>query len=671
MCLPFSRCKRSDDGILTTDYIISRRSLVTWSIDPGRRILFDSGTDFAVLGHAFEPVKIYDARINLSSGLRSDNEMPVTANLCDAITVVKDLCGNKYILKYHYGINHCEKGLQESLLQPLQIRMSGNSFSDVHLHENGDGVPSQTLCIGDKEIFLFSNGVHMFLEGRKPTREERQSLPVLNLTSESIWDPDFLFQQAQKSEKLFLGKRKLTGTSRRTAIVDGSNTVNREANLAGATPMNSDTLDHSELAGFPRVEFPITELVGHKQSRKIWKGRPPNRTFFYIQGKYIPFHDPQIDDLQPTFAKVEIDKWCKILCCNDRKRVSATLRNTTRSHELLETMQGTIPYNFHKPRAPQLNARRCPGVVYTDTAFANVLGKTRATMFQAFLHQPSCRVYVVLMTSKATVKDAVSRFSSKHGFPNHLHGDRARELQLGKTKKFCEEHAIYLTATGERNKPTQNTHIEHMIGVLKRLTFQLLMQAKLDPEFWDYALQYACVIWNCTSKKKLHNATPDQLFFGYTCDLSHLRYPFGTHVNYRSDAPNFPGMTGIRRGIYLGPNVDDGDAFTYWIYDLQNQNIMSKCTIWLDLEARPRTAPAQSLGDFEFYKSKECDKANAFVDTAHDGWVPAEVITATSYDDWTAHYDICEDEQHQNCSNDVALQETTGHKVIGKHLCDS
>ena len=82
---------------------------------------------------------------------------------------------------------------------------------------------------------------------------------------------------------------------------------------------------------------------------------------------------------------------------------------------------------------------------------------------------------MVLMTSKVTVKDAVSRFSSKHGFSNHLHGDRARELQLGRTEKFCKEHAIYFTAIGKINKPTQNTHIEHMIGVLKRFTLQLLM----------------------------------------------------------------------------------------------------------------------------------------------------------------------------------------------------
>ena len=157
----------------------------------------------------------------------------------------------------------------------------------------------------------------------------------------------------------------------------------------------------------------------------------------------------------------------------------------------------------------------------------------------------------------------------------------------------------------------------------------------------------------------------------YTCDLNHLRFPYGTRVNYCSDAPNFLGMTGIRKGIYLGMNVDDDDAFTYWIYDLQSQNIMSKCNILLGMKIRPRTTPAQSLGEFEFQKSKEYDKANTFIDTAHYGWVPAEVITATCYDDWTAHYDICKNEQHQNYSNDDALQETTGHKVNGKRLCDS
>ena len=44
-----------------------------WNIEPSRRFLFDNGTDFEVLSHAFVTTKIYeDSKINLSSGVRSD-----------------------------------------------------------------------------------------------------------------------------------------------------------------------------------------------------------------------------------------------------------------------------------------------------------------------------------------------------------------------------------------------------------------------------------------------------------------------------------------------------------------------------------------------------------------------------------------------------------------------
>ena len=37
------------EGTISTHYCSARRGQVQWNIDPGQRILFDSGTDFAVL----------------------------------------------------------------------------------------------------------------------------------------------------------------------------------------------------------------------------------------------------------------------------------------------------------------------------------------------------------------------------------------------------------------------------------------------------------------------------------------------------------------------------------------------------------------------------------------------------------------------------------------------
>ena len=117
--------------------MISRRT-VHWDSSPVQRILFDSGTDFDVLGHCFAPIYTYpNTNIALTSGIRNDGS-PIYASLCDGETVEQDLAGNSYLLRYHYAIDHCDKPLQESLLQPLQIRNSGNTLYDKHLLKVSD-----------------------------------------------------------------------------------------------------------------------------------------------------------------------------------------------------------------------------------------------------------------------------------------------------------------------------------------------------------------------------------------------------------------------------------------------------------------------------------------------------------------------------------------------------
>ena len=114
--------------------------------------------------------------------------------------------------------------------------------------------------------------------------------------------------------------------------------------------------------------------------------------------------------------------------------------------------------------------------------------------FQVFLHMPSGKVHVELMLSKKSLPVALANYSMGHDTPNHLHGDRAKELKEGSCRKYCRVKAIRLTRTGEAKKSTQNTHCEHMIGVLKRMTFQFMRRSGIHPCFWNYALLYATVV---------------------------------------------------------------------------------------------------------------------------------------------------------------------------------
>ena len=54
--------------------------------------------------------------------------------------------------------------------------------------------------------------------------------------------------------------------------------------------------------------------------------------FIYINGKYVPFYDPHIDDMTREFSKKTIEHWGKVLGIKDERKVAATLRNTTQRY---------------------------------------------------------------------------------------------------------------------------------------------------------------------------------------------------------------------------------------------------------------------------------------------------------------------------------------------------
>ena len=586
-----------------------------------------------MLGHCFTPRKIYtDSRIAVNSGVRGDNDLPLYAQLCDADTVVTDLLGKKFILRYHYGINHCDHPLQESLLQPVQIRDAGNQLDDTHLHEPTRKQTSQTLIVGKHEIKLYSNGVHVFLRGQKPMASDyEKNYPLLILTKRAEWSPAALNYKASLAQRQFLSTsnhlipasrriRAYSSTVRRRDFVNKKGIVDRLANAGGQRPVEPDH-DYNELAACQSYLVPAHELVGHKHNRKIWSGTPPMHKFVYIKGRYVPFYDPHIDQVEKQIRKKMIEKWSNILGISDEKKVAATLRNTTQRILLFES---EFPLNFAHSRAPQLNERRLNGIVYTDTAFANYPSLRKCLCFQVFLHMPSGKVHVELMRTKKSLPVALASYSMGHGTPNHLHGDRAKELKEGACRKYCRERAIRLTHTGEAKKPTQNTHCEHMIAVLKKMTFILMRKSGMHPAFWDYALMYATVVWNCTSKRRLMNASPDQLFYGETRDISHLRFPFGAAILYRSASPSFPLADGLSKGIYLGPNVRDGDVFTYFVYDIVTKRVYSRCVVQPDPQAGYFKDYKEYLKLLNFY-SDESHQHEINEDATPPDWVPVLV----------------------------------------------
>ena len=76
--------------------------------------------------------------------------------------------------------------------------------------------------------------------------------------------------------------------------------MDRLANAGGQRPVEPYH-DYNDLAACQSYLVPVNELFGHKENRKIWSGTPPMHKFVYINGKYVPFYDPHIDDMQENY----------------------------------------------------------------------------------------------------------------------------------------------------------------------------------------------------------------------------------------------------------------------------------------------------------------------------------------------------------------------------------
>jgi len=329
--------------------------------------------------------------------------------------------------------------------------------------------------------------------------------------------------------------------------------------------------------------LPITDLVGHKHNIHIPSHSGPKRTFCLKRsltnpdiGIYIASEGQWIDEFTPERKDELINFWQNRLYLS-RELTLATLWNTTQVVGLLHSQHARyLLRNSTKCKAPQLGSRRSPGTTYTDTVFASLTSWDGANAFQVFIHGTTSHLGIELLRSKKAVPSAIKNYARKFGIPNHLYSDRAPEFLGGASLDYCLDQAIRVTTTGGNNRPRQNSRAENMVGVIKELTFRVLRESQASNGLWSYAKLYACKLWNSTAKRRLKDCTPNELKFGSTNDLSVLRLPFYTRVEYWEETSSFPDSTGMRDGIYLGPAEGEGDLFASYIVNTTTHRILTR-----------------------------------------------------------------------------------------------
>ena len=83
-----------------------------------------------MFGYALEPFHVYKGSdMAIQGGVNGDGGVTCTASPCDTESVITTLDGIHYRLRVYYGMNHCHKRFQETLLQPLPLRKADNYVS--------------------------------------------------------------------------------------------------------------------------------------------------------------------------------------------------------------------------------------------------------------------------------------------------------------------------------------------------------------------------------------------------------------------------------------------------------------------------------------------------------------------------------------------------------------
>ncbi|KAI0997883.1 hypothetical protein K3495_g10305, partial [Podosphaera aphanis] len=148
-----------------------------------------------------------------------------------------------------------------------------------------------------------------------------------------------------------------------------------------------------------------------------------------------------------------------------------------------------------------------------DEIFVDTVGKlplsTDEKQYAVVITDAKTRMRWVLNTNtKDQIADALVQWIKAM---HHQYDKRVRAIfrdggsEFSKTKIFCEQNGIR-TDTSSPYTPEQNGTSEAANKVVLRLTRSVLIDAKMPPCYWSWAIQYACFILNrlyCIRTKKV------------------------------------------------------------------------------------------------------------------------------------------------------------------------
>jgi hypothetical protein len=133
-----------------------------------------------------------------------------------------------------------------------------------------------------------------------------------------------------------------------------------------------------------------------------------------------------------------------------------------------------------------------------------------------------------LMRTRSQRPTTLSSLLVDCGIPRVIKSDNAPEFKGKRWLSIIQKYCITPEYT-EAYHPNQNL-AECRGGAIKAAVVHLMTVTKTPNEFWCYALQYICYIWNFIARRTLEWKTPYEKHWGDTPDISMFRFLLGANL---------------------------------------------------------------------------------------------------------------------------------------------
>jgi hypothetical protein len=416
--------------------------------------------------------------------------------------------------------------LPETILNPNQIRANGLQVEDVPKQFDSRSSHAIHTKKRDVHISLSLDGVISGFESRKPTWEEYEEHPRLELTSNVKWKP---------SSKAFAKEeRRHVSLTKRLATISEATPDDHFRQAAAARAYHSS--QHA-------VEFD-DDLFGSLIDTV--HAAPDDLNGDGLQGHLDNDIYPKTNQHRRLFSLSTGEQWSVLTPEVLAQRWNIGLAAAKR------TMQSTTQSGIRNVLAPgerkvrqRLDHLKCPtlkGMFWSDTSFASVKSLRGHSTAQHFTNGLGYERFYP-MKSKSKAPAALMSSAQDAGIPPTLVTDNAHEEthgEWGQTCRVCHIQQKHTTPCS----PWQNLAEASGVGAVKQ-GIRRATSRKRSPKrlWWCYCGQWVAAIIRLTALDlpQLDGQTPESHVLGSTVDMSaYAQFDWYEYVWYLEPKASFP-----------------------------------------------------------------------------------------------------------------------------------